>query len=256
MNTGLDLKQPESASPASEEVVLSCSGIDLELGGRLILDDVGCEVLRGEVLGIIGPNGAGKTSFLEVLSGRYRHRKGQIYLHGHDISSLSIHQRARLGLARTYQTPVIPYAVSVYDVLKAARKAFKPYLSQYRAEWACDLVGLKVSKDMPAGALYTLDRRKLLLACLVMRHPKVMLLDEPASGLINVEIDEIDIIIRSITKELNIGLIVVEHRLELLAAIAERVMVLNLGQQIAEGPPNEVFKDRTVQAAYFEVPAS
>lgn len=240
--------------PLNKKPVLVCSDINLELSGRLILEDVGCEVYRGEVLGILGPNGAGKTSLLEVLSGRYRPQLGQVFLNGRDISKLPIHKRAEIGLARTYQMPVIPYALSVYDVLKAARKAFKPRLSQYMAEWACDLVGLKVAGDMPAGALYTLDRRKLFLACLLMRRPVVMLLDEPASGLINVEIDEIDIIIRLIAKELNIGVVVVEHRLELLAAIAEQVMVLNLGMKIAEGPPEKVFQNPTVQAAYFESP--
>lgn len=254
MNPRLDSKTTKNASQPNKEAVLAGSDIDLELGGRLILEDVGCEVYRGEVLGIIGPNGAGKTSLLEVLSGRYSPRQGQVFLNGRDISKLPIHKRAMLGLARTYQTPVIPYTLSVYDVLKAARKAFKPRLSQYTAEWACDLVGLKVAQDLPAGALYTLDRRKLLLACLLMRRPAVILLDEPASGLINVEIDEIDIIIRLITKELGTGVIVVEHRLELLAAIAERVMVLNLGQQIAEGPTATIFNDPTVQAAYFESP--
>ncbi len=234
--------------------LLTCSGIDLELGGRLILEDVSCEAVRGEVLGILGPNGAGKTSLLEVLSGRYRPQSGQVYLNGRDICKLPIHKRAELGLARTYQTPVVPYGLCVADVLKAARKAFRPRLSQYMAEWACDMVGLKVPGHMLAGALYTLDRRKLLMACLLMRRPVVMLLDEPASGLINVEIDEIDLIMRSLTKELGMGLIVVEHRLELLAAIAERVMVLNLGQQIAEGPPVAVFNNPAVQAAYFEAP--
>jgi ABC-type branched-subunit amino acid transport system ATPase component len=234
--------------------LLTCSGIDLELGGRLILEDVSCEAVRGEVLGILGPNGAGKTSLLEVLSGRYQPQSGQVYLNGRDICKLPIHKRAKLGLARTYQTPVVPYGLCVADVLKAARKAFKPRLSQYMAEWACDMVGLNVPGHMLAGALYTLDRRKLLMACLLMRRPVVMLLDEPASGLINVEIDEIDLIMRSLTKELGMGLIVVEHRLELLAAIAERVMVLNLGQQIAEGPPEAVFNNPAVQAAYFEAP--
>jgi ABC-type branched-subunit amino acid transport system ATPase component len=157
-------------------------------------------------------------------------------------------------LARTYQTPVIPYLLSVNDVLKAARKAFKPYVNPYLAEWACDLVGLKVPGDLPSGSLLALDRRKLLLACLLIRRPTVILLDEPASGLINVEIDEIDSIIRLIAKELDIGIILVEHRLELLAAIAERVIVLNLGMKIAEGPPDAVFQNPTVRAAYFEAP--
>jgi ABC-type branched-subunit amino acid transport system ATPase component len=254
MTESFDFKTTRNVSQPNKEAVIACSDIYLEIGRRLILADVSCEAYRGEVLGILGPNGAGKTSLLEVLSGRYRPQQGQVFLNGRNISKFPIHKRAMLGLARTYQTPVIPYSLNVYDVLKAARKAFKPHLSQFTAEWACDLVGLKVSNDLPAGALYTLDRRKLLLACLLMRRPAVMLLDEPASGLINVEIDEIDIIIRLITKELGTGVIVVEHRLELLAAIAERVMVLNLGQKIAEGPPEKVFNDPAVQTAYFESP--
>jgi len=254
VNAQIKSELPGDGSVPGTNAVLACTDINLKLGGRLILEDIGCQVCQGEVLGIVGPNGAGKTSLLEVLSGRYRPQMGQVFLNGRDIGKLPIHKRAELGLARTYQMPVIPYALSVYDVLKAARKAFKPRLSHYVAEWACDLVGLKVPEDTPAGALYTLDRRKLLLACLLMRRPAVMLLDEPASGLINVEIDEIDIIIRLIAKELDIGIIVVEHRLELLAAIAERVMVLNLGAKIAEGPPETVFENPTVQAAYFESP--
>ena len=256
MNQRRNFMTSGDASSPNKKPVLACFDVNLELGGRLILEDVGCETYRGEVLGIVGPNGAGKTSLLEVLSGRYQPQWGRVFLNGRDISRLPIHKRAELGLARTYQTPVIPYALSVYDVLKAARKAFKPRLSPSMAEWACDVVGLKVSGNLPAGALYTLDRRKLLLACLLMRRPAVMLLDEPASGLINVEIDEIDIIIRLIAKELDISVIVVEHRLELLAAIAERVMVLNLGKQIAEGPPETVFQNPTVQAAYFESPSA
>ena len=254
MKEQTNFELPKNGVPSNKKPVLACSDINLELGGRLILEDVGCEVYQGEVLGILGPNGAGKTSLLEVLSGRYRPQLGQVFFNGRDIGKLPIHKRAEIGLARMYQMPVIPYSLSVYDVLRAARKAFKPRLSQYMAEWACDLVGLKVAGDVPAGALYTLDRRKLFLACLLMRRPVVMLLDEPASGLINVEIDEIDIIIRLIAKELNIGVVVVEHRLELLAAIAERVMVLNLGMKIAEGPPETVFQNPTVQAAYFESP--
>jgi len=158
-----------------------------------------------------------------------------------------------LGLARTYQTPVIPGGLNVHDVLKAARKAFRPYISQYIAEWACEMVRLKVSSYLPAADLYTLDRRKLLLACLLMRRPSVLLLDEPASGLINTEIDEIDFIIRMITKELGICTIVVEHRLELLVALAERVKVINLGKQIAEGPPEAVFNDPAVLSVYFSL---
>jgi ABC-type branched-subunit amino acid transport system ATPase component len=104
-----------------------------------------------------------------------------------------------------------------------------------------------------AGSLEALNRRKLLLACLLMRRPRVMLMDEPAAGLINAEIDELDAIIRHLAREMRMAVLLVEHRLELLSAIADRVVVLDLGRLIAEGDPVAVFDDPRVRAAYFEV---
>ena len=111
---------------------------------------------------------------------------------------------------------------------------------------------MRVPMATLAGSLDTLNRRKLLLACLLMRRPRVMLLDEPAAGLINSEVDELDGIIRYFAREMKIAVMLVEHRLELLAAIADRVVVLDLGHLIAEGDPDTVFKDPRVRAAYFE----
>jgi ABC-type branched-subunit amino acid transport system ATPase component len=236
--------------------MFSCEGIGLSLGGRRILDDLSMSVSRHEILGVIGPNGAGKTSLFEVLSGRYRPQRGRVRLNGTDITALPIHKRARLGIARTFQSPVVPTALSVAEVLKSAREAFSPWLTRHHAEWACHLVGLKVREDTPAGALETLNRRKLLLACLLMRRPKVVLMDEPAAGLINSEIDEIDAIVRVLAKEMGMAVVVVEHRLELLAAIADRIAVMDLGRKIAEGSPEHVFEDPKVRAAYFDVEAA
>jgi len=117
-------------------------------------------------------------------------------------------------------------------------------------------MGLRVPMAAPAGGLETLNRRKLLLACLLMRRPRVMLLDEPAAGLISSEIDELDGIIRHLAREMGIGVMLVEHRLELLSAIADRVVVLDLGRLVAEGDPDSVFDDPRVRAAYFETEAA
>jgi ABC-type branched-subunit amino acid transport system ATPase component len=231
----------------------ACEAIHLTLGGRRILEDVGLAVDAAEVLGVVGPNGAGKTSLFEVLSGRVRPQSGRVLLDGRDVTALPIHDRARLGIARTYQSPVVPTALTVEEVFKAARQAFAPYLTRHHAEWACDLVGLHVPLDAPAGALETLNRRKLLLACLLMRRPQVVLMDEPAAGLINAEIAEIDSIVRRLSQELRMAVVVVEHRLELLLAIADRVIALDQGRRIAEGLPEAVFDDPVVRAAYFDV---
>jgi branched-chain amino acid transport system ATP-binding protein len=229
-----------------------CSGVCLSLGSRQILKDVSLSVQRGELLGLIGPNGAGKTSLFEVLSGRYHAQQGDVLLDGKSMGGLDIFRRARLGVARTFQSPVVPNALTVGETFRAARKAYAPYMSVHDAEWAARLVHLEVPWDRIAGSLDTFDRRKLLLACLMMRRPRVLLMDEPASGLINTEISELDLLLRKLVDEYHIGVILIEHRLELLGAIADRVVVLDLGAVTAEGDPKSVFSNPAVRAAYFE----
>jgi branched-chain amino acid transport system ATP-binding protein len=237
---------------SSPPALFECHDVGMAFGGRFVLQGVSLTARAGEVLGVVGPNGAGKTTLFEILSGRLRPTTGRVLMHGRDITALALHQRARLGLARTYQSPVVPEALTVGEVFKAARQAFKPYLTAHQAEWAAHQVGLTVPLATPAGSLGTLDRRRLLLACLLMRQPRVLLMDEPAAGLINAEVDAIDGILRYMARELGVAVLVVEHRLELLAAIAERVLVLDAGLRIAEGSPHTVFNDPKVRAAYFD----
>ncbi len=244
------------ATAAPAPALFACSDIHIRLGGRSILEGISVGIQAGEILGIVGPNGAGKTTLFEVLSGRYVPDRGRVVIGGRDVTSLRLHARARLGLGRTYQSPVVPDALTVGETFRAARQAFAPYLTRFHAEWAAEKVALRVPMSQLAGSLETLNRRKLLLACLLMRRPRVLLLDEPAAGLINAEIDELDSIIRHFAHELNIGVMLVEHRLELLSAIADRVVVLDLGKLIAEGDPATVFEDPRVRAAYFETEAA
>ncbi|MEX0340609.1 MAG: ABC transporter ATP-binding protein [Arenibacterium sp.] len=229
-----------------------CEGVSLSLGGRPILRDVSCGTEPGQITGLVGPNGAGKTSLFEVMCGRYVPDAGQVRLDGQDITRMAFHNRSRLGLARTYQNPVVPSTLSVGETFRAARKSHRPFMSRHDAEWAARLVHLMVPWDTPANVLGAFDRRKLLMACLVMRHPKVLLMDEPASGLINAEIDELDLILRRLVDEYRIGVILIEHRLELLSAVADSCVVLDLGEVIAKGSPRQVFEEPRVRAAYFE----
>ncbi|MGY3610303.1 MULTISPECIES: ABC transporter ATP-binding protein [unclassified Bradyrhizobium] len=234
------------------QALFSCTGIHLDLGGREILRNISLGLGVGEVLGIIGPNGAGKTSLFEVLSGRMAPKSGAVTFQGEDVTAVPLHARARLGIGRTYQTPVIPDELTVGETFKAARQAFRPYLTKFDAEYGAELVNLKVDEDTPATQLETLNRRKLLLACLLMRRPSLLLMDEPAAGLINSEVDEIDFLLRLLSKEMNIAIIIVEHRIELLATIADRVMVMDAGEVISEGLMKDVLSDPKVHAAYFE----
>ncbi|MEO0679594.1 MAG: ATP-binding cassette domain-containing protein [Pseudomonadota bacterium] len=233
-------------------MLFGCEGVGLSLGGRRILSDVSLEANPGEILGLVGPNGAGKTSLFEVLCGRYRPDEGRVTLDGRDVTAEPFHKRARLGLGRTYQSPVVPASLTVGETFRAARKAWRPFLSRHDAEWAARLAHLRVSWETPAAALGAFDRRKLLLACLMLRRPKALLMDEPASGLINAEIDELDLIIRRLVDEYATGVILIEHRLELLSAVADACVVLDLGEVIARGAPRDAFEDPRVRAAYFE----
>jgi branched-chain amino acid transport system ATP-binding protein len=230
----------------------SCESLSLNLGGREVLRDIGFELHPGEVLGIIGPNGAGKTSLLEILSGRFRPKTGKVLFEGRDITALPLFQRARLGIGRTYQTPLVPEELTVGDTFKAARQAFEPWLTRFDAEYGANLVRFRVPYDRPTVNLKTFERRKLLMATLLMRQPKLLLMDEPAAGLINAEIDEIDQILRMLSKEMNVGIIIVEHRIELLESIADRVVVMDAGEIIARGALSDIIDSEAVRAAYFE----
>jgi branched-chain amino acid transport system ATP-binding protein len=235
--------------------LLSCSNVSLSLGGREILHDVSLNVGEAEVVGLAGPNGAGKTTLFEVLSGRRREHAGSVTFRDEDISKLEMHERVQRGLVRTYQRPIVPSMLTVGETLKAARKAYRPQPSRLHMEWLTELVHLGTPMSAPTSSLETLERRKLMLACLLTRDPHIVLLDEPASGLTGSEIDEIDLIVRRLVQELGISILIIEHRLELLAMIASRVLVLDVGNIIAEDVPEKVFTLPAVRAAYFEAPA-
>jgi branched-chain amino acid transport system ATP-binding protein len=235
-------------------VVLSCVGIRKHFGGSVVLSEVALAVGRGEVLGVAGPNGAGKTTLFDILSGHVRQDGGTVELDGQDVTHAPAHARARAGLARTFQSPLVPAGLTVGEALDAARQAWSPKLGAEEVSRGRALAHLHAADERSSAELDTLDRRKLLLACLLMRRPRVLLLDEPCSGLLKEEIDEIDAVIRRIRDETGAAVMVVEHRLELLTAIADRVAVLDEGRKIAEGPPAEVFDDPAVRVAYFEAP--
>jgi len=223
-------------------------------GGFVAVDEVSMSVEQGQIRGIAGPNGAGKTTLFDVISGYHKADRGRVELDGRDITTHPVHWRARHGLARTFQSPLIPIDLTVGDTLEAARLAYSPKVDRTEVEAARRLAHFTARDELRCGGLDTLDRRKLLLTCLLMRKPTVLLLDEPCSGLLQDEIDEMDGIIRTVAAETGMAVVVVEHRLELLHAVAETVIVMDAGKRIAEGPPSVVFDDPIVRAAYFEAP--
>jgi ABC-type branched-subunit amino acid transport system ATPase component len=171
---------------------------------------------------------------------------------GTDVTDEPAHVRARRGLARTFQSPVVPPELTVGDVADVARRAWKPYVEAGAVSAAGEMVGLQVSPEAVCERLGTLDRRRVLLACLLARRPSVVLLDEPCSGLLEDEIEQFVDIARTVVERLGVGMIIIEHRLEILFAVAQRVLVLHEGRQIAEGTPQEAFSNPAVRRAYFE----
>jgi len=122
-----------AADQGGKPVLFSCSGISLDLGGREILRDINLQVEAGEVLGIIGPNGAGKTSLFEILSGRMPPKSGSVWFKGANVTGLPLYSRSRLGIGRTFQTPVVPDELTVGETFKAARQAHRPFLTKFDA---------------------------------------------------------------------------------------------------------------------------
>jgi ABC-type branched-subunit amino acid transport system ATPase component len=235
-------------------VSLACTEIRALYGGFVAVDGVSLSAEDGHILGVAGPNGAGKTTLFDVLSGYHKADGGRVELNGTDITKLPVHRRVRLGLARTFQSPIVPTDLTVGETLEAARIAWSPKVDAAGVRPARKLARFSTSDGTRCGGLDTLDRRKLLLTCALMRTPSVLLLDEPCSGLMQDEIDEMDEIIREVMAETGMAVVVVEHRLELLHAVAETVLVMDAGKVIAEGPPATVFDNPVVRAAYFDAP--
>jgi branched-chain amino acid transport system ATP-binding protein len=235
-------------------VRLAATDVRKRFGQLAALDGVSLAVDEAQIVGIAGPNGAGKSTLFDVISGHTPADGGRVELNGQDVTRLPAYRRARLGLGRTFQTPIVPTQLTVGEVLTAAQEAWPAKVSAAEVAGVRELLGLDIEKGRLAGLLGTLDRRKLLLACLLLRRPILLLLDEPCSGLLADEIQAIDAIIRRVRDETKVAIVVVEHRLELLTAISDRVIVMDQGRVIVEGSAAEAFADPAVQRAYFAIP--
>ena len=235
---------------------LAAADLQKRFGALRALDGVSLSVDEAEIVGIAGPNGAGKSTLFDVVSGHSTAGAGLVTLNGRDVTRLPAYRRARLGLGRTFQAPLVPTQLTVSETLAAAQEAWPEKVDASKVKKACELVGFEVDEGRLAGLLGTLERRKLLLACLLLRSPQVLLLDEPCSGLLADEIQTMDAIIRRLRDETGVASVVVEHRLELLSAISDRVMVMDQGRVISEGRPSDVFSDPAVQRAYFAGPSA
>jgi branched-chain amino acid transport system ATP-binding protein len=242
-------------------------GISLRFGGVIALSGVGFHVRRNSLQAIIGPNGAGKTSLFNVITGFYRMNEGEIHLDGSRISGLAPHLVARQGIVRTFQNLEIFTNMTVLENVLAGehllgkygpldfflrtRRFFREERElRERAEDCLDFVGLSAHRELPAGQLPFGSQRLLEIARALAAEPKILLLDEPAAGLNMKETAALGELIRRIVDR-EITVVMVEHDMDLVMRISDRILVLNYGQVIASGTPAEVQKDAAVIAAYL-----
>jgi ABC-type branched-subunit amino acid transport system ATPase component/ABC-type branched-subunit amino acid transport system permease subunit len=255
---------PDAGPRAAPSVVLVSAGVSKSFGGVRALSDVSFSVERGAIHSLIGPNGAGKTTLVNVWSGFYRPDAGVVEFAGKRISGLSPAAIARRGLVRTFQTPQLFEELSVLDnVLVGASghrlgSAPAALLGVSRADTAArdialaalDETGLDARAHTRAGALALGDRRRLEIARALAAGAVVLLLDEPAAGLSAAEIDELDALLTRL-KGRGTTVVLVEHHMDLVMAISDRVTVLDEGRVIADGPPATVQRDTAVVRAYL-----
>jgi ABC-type branched-subunit amino acid transport system ATPase component len=246
---------------------IEARAVTRRFGGLTAVDSVSLQLRPGEVHGLIGPNGSGKTTLLNLLSGYYRIDEGGIYLADLDITRHSVQDRARAGLARTFQTPKLVLSLSVLDnamlggwphvrsgfletALAAPRPRREEAAIRARAATMLQGVGLDAVMDRRADLLEHTAQRFLEIARALTMRPKFLLLDEPAGGLTVAEIERLAAII-GVIRDSGIGVLLVEHHTDFVFQVCDRVTALNLGRTIAHGSAAEVRRDPDVIRVYL-----
>ena len=247
---------------------LQLSGVSLAFGGLQVLRDVSFEARPGELLALIGPNGAGKTSVLNCISGLYRPQRGQIRFAGRELTSMKTHDIAALGVGRTFQHGELFPHMSVLDNLLVARHARIPtglladalFLgkakrleleNRRRAEEILEFVELERYRHHAVDGLPFGVQKIVGFARALAAEPAVLLLDEPSAGLNREEREDLARFVLRIRHELPIAMVWVEHDMQMVADLADRICVLEAGTPIASGEPQAVLKDPKVVAAYL-----
>jgi branched-chain amino acid transport system ATP-binding protein len=246
--------------------ILTATEITKRFAGITALDGVSLEIEAGELVGLIGPNGAGKTTFFNCLLGMLRPDSGRVLLDGRDVTRAPVFRRARMGMGRTFQRMELFVGTTVRDHLLVAERArsrtgslaqdlmnrARPTVEELdRTEVTLALLGLEDVADAPVESLPLGRGRLVELARTLMTEPRVLLLDEPSSGLDHDETAVLANTLRAVQTERDLAIVLVEHDLEMVRRSAPRLVVLDFGMLIATGPTEDVLADAAVRRAYL-----
>ncbi|MBS0337717.1 MAG: ABC transporter ATP-binding protein [Proteobacteria bacterium] len=248
-----------------EHPVLETHGLTVRFGGHVAVDAVSCAFRPGTLTAIVGPNGAGKTTYFNLISGQLKATEGRVSLFGEDVSGLSAPGRTRRGIGRAFQlTNLFPRLTVLENVRLAVQsRAGLGYrmVSVWgshvalveRAEHCLYRVALADKRDLIAATLSHGDQRKLEVAILLALEPEIFMFDEPTAGM---SVDEVPVIlelIHMIKQQADKTVLLVEHKMDVVRSLADRIIVLHQGQLVADGDPGEVIASPIVQEAYLGV---
>lgn len=243
-------------------------GMTIRFGGLVANEDVTLQVGRGEIVGLIGPNGAGKSTLFNAISGFIACDSGRVLLEDEDILPLLPYERAARGIGRTFQTVRLFPSLTVYEnllvafhahmrgglaagALRLPRAASSERRARERAGEVMEIIDLRPYATRQASALSYGTLRMTELACLLMLTPRMILLDEPASGIAQKETEALGPLLRRIRDALGATILLIEHDMPLIMSLSDRIYCLNLGRVIASGKPEEVQRDPLVVEAYL-----
>jgi ABC-type branched-subunit amino acid transport system ATPase component len=259
----------EAAETVQRGEVLAVHGLTHRFGGITAVNDVSFTVHEGEILGLIGPNGAGKTTIFDLISGHLQTQRGRIALHGVDISGWAPERRSVAGLGRSFQDAKIFPSLTVAENIAIGLErhiAVRDHVSAlfgtpairesetdvaFTTDDLIELMGLTAFRDKFVAELSTGSRRIVDLAMSIAHDPKVLLLDEPSSGIAQKETEALGPLLRRIREETDCAMLVIEHDMPLITSLSDSILALDLGAVLVQGPPGQVLTDERVVGAYL-----